>query len=84
MGLQLHIANATLMERSNQLATIQKELDQRRTAQDNLDENYRKEKVGDISTFKLYLFYNFVGWRINTKHFPSGKTIGISSLDEKP
>ena len=44
--------------------------------------------------FKLYLFYNnntrlqighnLVGWRINTKHFQSGKTIGISSLDEKP
>ena len=27
---------------------------------------------------------DLVGWRINTKHFRSGKTIGISSLDEKP
>ena len=24
------------------------------------------------------------GWRINTKHFRLGKTIGIPSLDKKP
>ena len=27
---------------------------------------------------------NRVGWRINTKYFRLGKTIEISSLDEKP
>ena len=27
---------------------------------------------------------DLVGWRINMKHFRSGKTIGTSSLDENP
>ena len=27
---------------------------------------------------------DLVGWRINQKHFWSGETIGISSLDKKP
>ena len=40
-----HIASATLAERTSQLATLQKELDHRRNAQEMLDSNYRKEKV---------------------------------------
>ena len=46
---QLHIANATLAERSTQLATLQRDLDQRKVSYDTLDENYRREKVSIVS-----------------------------------
>ena len=42
----LNVANATLMERTNQLTTIQRELDQRRNTQDNMDMSFRKDRVG--------------------------------------
>ena len=42
---ELAVANATLVERTNQLTTIQKELDQRRSTQGGLDETMKKEKV---------------------------------------
>ena len=42
---QLHISNSTLLERSNQNSQIQRDLQYYKTAQENYDSNYRKEKV---------------------------------------
>ena len=42
---QLQISNATLAERTSQLATLQKDHDQRRATHENLDANMRTEKV---------------------------------------
>lgn len=54
LWLQIQVANATLAERTSQLQIVQRELDQRRAAQDNLDDALRKEKVGRI-TFVPFL-----------------------------
>ena len=54
---ELHISNATLIERSNQLATLQRELDQRRNNLDNLDESLRKDKVSSSSSCMLIDVY---------------------------
>jgi chromosome segregation ATPase len=40
--LQLQIASATLLERSSQLQTLQRELEQRRNNQDGADSSLRK------------------------------------------
>ena len=54
---ELHIANATLIERTNQLSTIQRELDQRRNNQDNMDESFRKDKVGINASYDIPLYF---------------------------
>ena len=42
---ELAVSNATLVERTSQLSTIQKELEQRRASQSTLEENLKKEQV---------------------------------------
>ncbi|KAK2148621.1 hypothetical protein LSH36_488g01003 [Paralvinella palmiformis] len=45
---ELHIANATLIERTNQLSTIQRELDQRCINQETLEKELQKTKVENV------------------------------------